>query len=96
MKVNNQDLTGLGAASANRAQETHRSSIAGANSSSGGSGTDRIDFSSTLGSLSRAMMTFGSDRGAKVQSLAAQYNAGTYTADSAAVSRGLVSEALAQ
>jgi hypothetical protein len=47
-----------------------------------------------LQSLSRALSTYSADRGAKVQALAAQYQNGTYRADSLAASRGLVAEAL--
>ena len=47
-----------------------------------------------MGSLSRALQSFGSSRASLVQSLAAQYQSGTYQVDSAAISRGIVSEAL--
>jgi hypothetical protein len=97
MKVTNQDLTGLGAVGSGRTQEAQRSSSTGASSSSASAGGgDRVDFSSALGSVSRALAKFDADRGAKVQALAAQYQAGTLTTDSAAISRGLVSEALSQ
>ncbi len=98
MKVTNHDLAGIGAAGAGGAQETQKSSGSGAKSggAAGSGGGDRVDFSSTLGSLSRAMTSLSSDRGAKVQALAAQYQAGTYSTDSGAISRGLVSEALGQ
>ncbi len=94
MKVTNHDLASLGAAGAAQTQETQRSSSGGANASSKGGGNDRVDFSSTLSSLSRAMTSFGSDRGAKVQALSAQYRSGSYSADSSAISSGLISEAL--
>jgi anti-sigma28 factor (negative regulator of flagellin synthesis) len=47
-----------------------------------------------MGSLSRAMQSFGSGRASLVQSLAAQYQSGTYKVDSAAIGRGMISEAL--
>jgi anti-sigma28 factor (negative regulator of flagellin synthesis) len=47
-----------------------------------------------MGSLSRAMQSFGSSRASLVQSLAAQYQSGTYKVDSAAIGRGMISEAL--
>ncbi len=53
-----------------------------------------VDFSSTLGTLSRAMTSFDTSRSSRVEALAAQYQSGNYTPDSMAVSRGLISEAL--
>jgi anti-sigma28 factor (negative regulator of flagellin synthesis) len=44
--------------------------------------------------LSRAMGSFGSSRQSMVQSLAAQYQSGTYKVDSAAVSSSMISDAL--
>jgi hypothetical protein len=49
-----------------------------------------------LGSLARAMSTFSSSHASKVQSLAAQYQSGTYRASSAATSRAMVAQAVAQ
>jgi anti-sigma28 factor (negative regulator of flagellin synthesis) len=96
MKVTSQDLSGLGAAGASGAQETQKADGGGKSAGRGGGGSDRVDFSSTLGSLSRAMSSDGASRQAKVQALAAQYQSGRYTADSAAIGRGLISEALGQ
>lgn len=93
MKVTSQDLSQLGAAGTAGAQETGKSAAGGKSPSSGG-GSDHVDFSSTLGSLSRAMSADGGGRQAKVQALAAQFQAGTYSTDSAAIGRGLISEAL--
>lgn len=93
MKIISQDLSQLGAAGAAGAQETQKSGSGrgGARSCGGG---DHVSFSSTLGSLSRAMSSDASSRQAKVQALAAQYQAGAYKPDSVAISRGLMSEAL--
>ena len=95
MKVTSQDLSGLGAAGASGAQEVQKGGD-GKSAGGGGGGNDRVDFSSTLGSLSRAMNSDGSTRQAKIQALAAQYQSGRYTADSAAIGRGLISEAFGQ
>jgi anti-sigma28 factor (negative regulator of flagellin synthesis) len=94
MKVTSQDLSGLGAAGASGAQEVQKGGAASKSGGLGSRGSDRIDFSSTLGSLSRAMSSDGSTRQAKLQVLTAQYNSGSYSADSAAIGRGLISEAL--
>lgn len=81
-----------------RTQETQRTDREGAarvGSSAGNTGGDRVELSSALGSLSRALATFGSDRASKVAELAAQYRAGQYKWDSQATSASMVSEALA-
>jgi anti-sigma28 factor (negative regulator of flagellin synthesis) len=96
MKVTNNDLASLGAAGAAQTQQTQKSSSGGANASSKGRGSDSVDFSSALGSLSRAMTSFSSNRGATVQALTSQYQSGAYSANSSAVSSGLISEALGQ
>lgn len=96
MKVTSQDLSGLGAAGASSAQEVQKGGGGSKSAGSGSGGSDRIDFSSTLGSLSRAMTSEGSTRQAKIQAITAQYQSGAYTADSAAIGRGLISEAFGQ
>jgi anti-sigma28 factor (negative regulator of flagellin synthesis) len=96
MKVTSQDLSGLGAAGASGAQEAQKTGGGGKSAGSGGGGSDRVDFSSTLGSLSRAMSSDGSTRQAKIQALTARYQSGSYSADSGAISRGLISEAFGQ
>jgi anti-sigma28 factor (negative regulator of flagellin synthesis) len=94
MKVTSQDLSGLGAASASGVQEAQKGG--GSAKNAGGGGSDRVDFSSALGSLSRAMSSEGSTRQARIQAITAQYQSGSYTADSAAIGRGLISEAFGQ
>lgn len=96
MKVTTSDLSQLGAAKTSCAQSSQTSGTGGPAKTHGSSTSDSVQFSSTLGSLSRAM---GSDvqlRQAKVHSLAAQYQAGTYKPSSAAISRGMVAEAASQ
>lgn len=94
MKVYDRGLT---AAETGHAQDVQKLG----NTSSGKSGArgadssgDRVEFSGTLGRLSRTLATYDSSRASRVQSLAAQYQSGTYRPDSAGASRGLVSEAL--
>jgi hypothetical protein len=55
---------------------------------------DRVEFSGTLGRLSRTISAYESARGSRVQALAAQYQSGNYRPDSAATSRGMLTEAL--
>jgi len=96
MKVYESNLTGTSAAQTGHTQETQkldrsenpRTGAAGAGSE------DRVEFSNTLGRLSKAMAADGSSRANHVQALAAQYQSGNYRPDSLATSRGMVSEAL--
>jgi anti-sigma28 factor (negative regulator of flagellin synthesis) len=94
MKVTNQNLTGASTAGTSGSQEIQRYSGGSSSSSKTGASGDSVHLSSALGSLSRAIESFGSSRQSMVQSLAAQYRSGSYKVDSAAVSRGMVSEAL--
>ena len=97
MRVDDRNLTGAGPAQSGRAKETEKSNRNQA-VRSGTAATnrtaDRVELSSTLEALSRAMSAFGSERANRVQALAAQYHSGSYHADSAATARGMVSEAL--
>jgi anti-sigma28 factor (negative regulator of flagellin synthesis) len=94
MKVTTQDLSQASAAGATNTQEIHKGAAGKSGCSSSGGG-DQVAFSSTLNSLSQAMNSDASSRQAKVQALAGQYQSGTYKVDSAAISRAMVSEALA-
>lgn len=96
MRIYDVNLTGTSAAESGRAQEIQKSDRAGTGRSGGSTaGSDRIEFSSTLGRLSQALATSGSQRAARVEALAAQYQSGNYRADSLATSRGMVADALA-
>jgi anti-sigma28 factor (negative regulator of flagellin synthesis) len=95
MKVTSQTSTGASTIGTTGAQEIQKSGSGGyAAASRSGAGGDTVELSSTLGSLSRAMDSFSSSRASQVQALAAQYQSGSYRADSAAISRGMISEAL--
>jgi flagellar biosynthesis anti-sigma factor FlgM len=97
MKIYDLNLTGGAAATgAGRAQEAQKSNqSSNVNSGAAGGVDDRVEFSSSLGRLSKALSAYGSARSSRVQALAAQYQSGTYRADAAAISRGMVSEAIA-
>jgi len=95
MKVVDRNLTGGAPVESGRAQEAQRTSpTAGGSSSTVSGGGDHVEFSNTLGSLARAMSTFNASRASKVQALAAQYQNGSYRADSLATSRTMVTHAL--
>jgi len=99
MRVYDLNITGTqtGATGAERTQEARQTDRTGAShatrTSTGGDG-DRVEFSGTLGRLSNALSTDDSGRTAKVQQLAAQYQAGAYQPNAAGTARGLVSEAM--
>jgi anti-sigma28 factor (negative regulator of flagellin synthesis) len=96
MKVTRQNSTSASASGAGSAQEIQKSRAGGAATTSKSAITgDSVEFSSTLGSLSRAMESYSSSRSSRVQALAAQYQSGSYNIDSAAIGRSMVSEALA-
>ena len=91
MKVTTHDLSGLGAAGASGVEETQTQGGSGKGAGCGGGGNDLVDFSSALGSLSRAMSSEGSTRQAKIQALTAQYQSGAILP---IPPRPLISEAL--
>jgi anti-sigma28 factor (negative regulator of flagellin synthesis) len=97
MRIYDVNLTGSSAAEAARAQEAQRTDRSSSNRSIGtnsGAG-DSIEFSSSLGRLSQTMASYASSRSSRVEALAAQFQSGVYRPDSAATSKGMVSEALA-
>lgn len=97
MRVDNRKPTGTAAAESGRAQETEKSNrnpgVRSGAAASGKSG-DRVELSSTLEALSRAMSAFRSERANRVPALAAQYQSGSYYANSAVTASSMVSEAL--
>jgi anti-sigma28 factor (negative regulator of flagellin synthesis) len=97
MRVNDRNLTGTSPAASGRAQETqklNRNEGVRPGTAATDKGGDRVELSSTLERLSRAMSASGSERSSRVQALAAQYQSGNYHPNSAATARGMVSEAL--
>jgi anti-sigma28 factor (negative regulator of flagellin synthesis) len=95
MRIHDPNLTGATGAEAARAQVTQRSGQTGVSEScrSASSG-DRVEFSSTLGSLARAISIDSVGRANRVQALASLYQSGNYKADSAATSLAMVTDAL--
>jgi anti-sigma28 factor (negative regulator of flagellin synthesis) len=96
MKIYDSNTSGIPAGGAQRTQETQQAdrSSAGRSTTAGSGNGDRVEFSGTLGRLSRVLSTFQADRSNRVQALAAQYQSGTYQPDSAATSRAIIAESL--
>jgi anti-sigma28 factor (negative regulator of flagellin synthesis) len=97
MRIDDRNLTGATPAETGRAQETGKSNrnqaVRTGTAATGESG-DRVELSSTLETLSRAMSAYGSERANRVQALPALYRSGSFNPDSAATARSVVSEAL--
>ena len=94
MKIYDSNTGGIPAGAAQRTQETPQTDRTTGRSTPAGGNGDRVEFSGTLGRLSRVLSTFQADRANRVQALAAQYQSGTYRTDSAATSRALIAESL--
>ena len=98
MKIYDRNLTGSSAAETGRAQESQNVSRAGTakfptQGAIDGS-KDSVEFSGTLGRLSRTLSTFDTSQADRVQALASQYQSGTYRPDPVATSKGMVAEAM--
>jgi len=94
MKIYNSNVSGGAIPESHRSQATQRTDSGSTTRSSSTSSGDQVEFSDGLGRLSGALSGFQTGRSARVQALAAQYQNGTYRADSAATSRAIVGEAL--
>jgi anti-sigma28 factor (negative regulator of flagellin synthesis) len=96
MRVYDLNLTGAAPGEAGRTQETQTADGPGGSRTAAGnsSGGDRVEFSGAVASLWKAVSSDGANRAARVQELSRQYEAGGYQPDSAAISRGMVAEAL--
>jgi len=97
MKIYDQNISGAGGSQAGRTQETQNASRTGATRPSGvktDASGDQVEFSGTLSRLSRTIGTFETSRAERVQSLAAQFQSGSYRPDTTGTSRGMISEAL--
>jgi len=97
MKVYDRNSAGVAGPAAGRtgeAPKTDRLQTGGAGASTQGGAGDRVEFSGTLGRLSEALSSQGSQRAAKVAALAQAYSTGNYRPNSAATSKAMVSEAL--
>ncbi|MGA2040423.1 MAG: flagellar biosynthesis anti-sigma factor FlgM [Bryobacteraceae bacterium] len=95
MKVVDRNLNGGSPVESGRTQETQRAGTTARGAPTGqASGGDQVEFSSTLGSLARAMSTFNAKSANRVQTLAVQYQSGAYQADSLSTSRTMIAQAL--
>lgn len=96
MRIYDRDLTGAAAAESGRSQETQKADREATSTPSPAESTsgDRVELSSGLASVSRALAAYGSDRTSKVQQLAAQFQSGAYQPSSLAISQGMVAQAL--
>jgi anti-sigma28 factor (negative regulator of flagellin synthesis) len=94
MKVYDRGLT---PAETGNTQDIQKLSNSTGKSATRGASTsgDHVEFSGNLGRLSRTLSTYDNSRASRVQALAAQYQSGNYRPDSAATSRGMLSEAVA-
>jgi flagellar biosynthesis anti-sigma factor FlgM len=96
MRIYDRDLTGTASAESGRSQETQRTDREAASSASqsGSVSGDRVELSSGLASVTRALAAYGSSRAAKVQQLATQFQSGSYQPNSLAIGHGMVAQAL--
>jgi anti-sigma28 factor (negative regulator of flagellin synthesis) len=94
MRINNGNTTGV-AAEAAGAQNIQKSGRGGGSSAGGlDPNSDQVELSSTLDRLSRAVANDNTQRQSRVQTVAAQYQSGRYQANSLAISRALVADAV--
>jgi hypothetical protein len=95
MRIHDQNLTGAAASQTGGAPEIQQTGRGGDSRVHGAAGDgDRVELSSTLGALSRALELDRSDRSARVQHLAAVYQRGEYRPDLAAAAKSMIAEAL--
>jgi anti-sigma28 factor (negative regulator of flagellin synthesis) len=95
MKIDDSGMTGasaagLGAAGLDRAQKAQE--IAGQVKGAAGAAGDEVNLS-TLAERLRSLDTVSAERDARIQRLAAAFDARSYEADAEAVAEGLISEA---
>ena len=97
MRIYDRDLTGTASAESGRPQETQKADrdATATSSQSGSTASDRVELSSGLATVSRALAAYGSDRATKVQQLTAQVQSGSYNPSSLSISQGMVANALA-
>jgi flagellar biosynthesis anti-sigma factor FlgM len=93
MRIYDQSLTNTAAAESGRSQETQKAATSPLAGAGGGSG-DRVELSSALATVSRALASHHTDRAAKVQALTEQFQSGRYQPDSQAIGQAMVGEAL--
>ncbi|HLH19281.1 MAG TPA: flagellar biosynthesis anti-sigma factor FlgM [Bryobacteraceae bacterium] len=96
MRINDCNLTPAASSEAGRSAETQKADAARTGQAPAAqSGGDRVEFSGSLGALARAVSSDQANRASRIASLAAQVQSGSYRPDPAAISRGMIAEALA-
>jgi len=96
MRIYDRDLTGTASTESGRSQETQKADREATTtaSPSGSPSGDRVELSSGLEVVARALAAYGTDRANKMQNLTVQFQSGTYNPNSMAISQGMVAEAL--
>jgi flagellar biosynthesis anti-sigma factor FlgM len=95
MKIYERNLTGMAASEAKGTQEAQKTESSRTTRAQPQSSGDRVEFSGSLGALSRAVSSDQGARSSRIHALTAAVQNGTYQPDSAAIGRSLVAEALA-
>lgn len=93
MRINNGNTAGAAAETAG-AQNAQKSGRGGTSSGNLDPNSDQVEFSSTLGGLSRAVANDSTQRQSRVQAMAAQYQSGRYQPNSLAIGRAMVADAV--
>ena len=93
MKVNDSNLSSLGASNPTGTQETSRSSRGAANGTAQAGSSDDVHFSELVRSL-RSLAAESPERQARLEQLARAYAGGTYHADPQATASKMVDDAL--
>src|SRR4051812_36455808 len=94
MKVYDRGLTPAEAGHTQDVQKLGHSSTGKSANRGADSSGDRVEFSGSLGRLSRTLSADNASRSSRVRALASQYQSGSYRPDSAATSRAMVRETL--
>jgi hypothetical protein len=95
MRIQDGNLTGAAGPQTSRVQGSQNKASASFRSSAEGGTEDRVEFSAGLGALARAMSADQASRASRIQSLAVQVRGGAYRPDAQAISRRMVTDALA-
>jgi anti-sigma28 factor (negative regulator of flagellin synthesis) len=93
LRINNGNTAGAAAETAG-AQNVQKFGQSGASSGNLDPNSDQVEFSSTLGRLSRAVTNDGTQRQSRVQAMAAQYQSGRYQPNSMAIGQAMIADAV--
>src|SRR6266540_1096129 len=96
MKIDNRnDLGAVSTPGAKGAAGVESGGRKGVDNQADGSGADRAELSGLAGKIAGALSKDSADRAAKVEQLRAQVAQGSYRPDAEAISKGIVTDALA-